>query len=172
MKSLVKWALGALVVIVCLAGVVISLPFIAREQLKSLSIPTQNLNKSIVVGDVSAARESIAEGADVNNEVLDFTPLHRATVHCSPQILALLLDHGAQINHRNGPAGRTALHEASLKGNLDCIMFLVDRGADINLPNDNGRTPLFYAVSPPPPLLPPPNREQVAQYLRSKGALL
>ena len=42
--------------------------------------------------------------------------------------------------------GQTAMHFASMWGHADTVSTLLDAGADINAPNDNGKTPLFYAV--------------------------
>lgn len=57
-------------------------------------------------------------------------------------ILALLLDHGANINERD-LSGATALMRA--QNFPDMIAFLLKRGADPNAADSSGRTPLFQA---------------------------
>lgn len=61
-------------------------------------------------------------------------PLHEAANHGFAQIVAALLDHGADINDKGGPGceGITPLHDACVCGNVDVIELLVRRGADVH----------------------------------------
>lgn len=58
-----------------------------------------------------------------------------------PQVVALLLDRGCDIEIRN-KGGLTALHAAAYGGNLDTVKLLVAKGADVNDSKN------FYHMSP------------------------
>ena len=88
-------------------------------------------------------------GVDINIPDNDgYTPLHEAAqFNRNPDVLSVLLDHGADINIR-GEFGRTALHEAALYNkNPDVLSVLLDRGADISARDEYGNTPLHRALS-------------------------
>ncbi|MCY4429718.1 MAG: ankyrin repeat domain-containing protein [Rhodospirillales bacterium] len=87
-------------------------------------------------GEPAAARDT--EG---------LTALHRAAAEEPlPEVIALLLDDGADIGDRN-EAGETPLHRAARKNaHMDVLTVLLDRGADINARDGNGNTPLHAAA--------------------------
>jgi ankyrin repeat protein len=61
-----------------------------------------------------------------------------------PDRIALLLDHGAEINAA-GTNGKTALHYAATAGHNRVVQLLLDRGADPALADNVGRTALGLA---------------------------
>ncbi|KAL2134883.1 hypothetical protein VTI74DRAFT_10609 [Chaetomium olivicolor] len=66
----------------------------------------------------------------------------------SPNVFKELLDHGANIEHRDH-SGRTALSYAAGPGptsKLEIVKLLLERGADVHAADDGGRTPLFWAT--------------------------
>eukprot|EP01094_Clydonella_sp_ATCC50884_P014217 TRINITY_DN2458_c0_g1_i1.p1 TRINITY_DN2458_c0_g1~~TRINITY_DN2458_c0_g1_i1.p1 ORF type:complete len:409 (-),score=161.16 TRINITY_DN2458_c0_g1_i1:172-1326(-) len=70
------------------------------------------------------------------------TPLHcGAMPPIRDEVLAFLLDHGAQVNEQNNK-GETALLFAAKAGQTHSIRFLIERGADPAIAAKNGMTPL------------------------------
>ncbi|WP_158706876.1 ankyrin repeat domain-containing protein [Candidatus Phycorickettsia trachydisci] len=64
----------------------------------------------------------------------------------SGEITKLLLEHGANPNHKNWQ-GNTPLHQKLWLGfHLEVAQALLEGGADINLKNDDGYTPLHEAI--------------------------
>ena len=80
-------------------------------------------------------------------------PLHIATSKDRPDLVALLLDHGADVNaviqveigrgasRKVNPYRRAALHEAAKVGSLECVKVLLEQGADPTLQDSNGDVP-------------------------------
>jgi len=72
------------------------------------------------------------------------TPLHAAVIKGNIDIVALLLEHGADMaawDRRN----LTPLDEAAYRGRLDVIKLFLCHHADVNFRNGIKRTPLFMA---------------------------
>ncbi len=79
-----------------------------------------------------------------------------------PQIIAVLLQAGADVNGRDA-SGFTPLHDAALAGNLATVRVLLENGADVNAgARDSGATPLYMAATM--------GREEVVSLLLEKGA--
>lgn len=57
----------------------------------------------------------------------------------STEILAVLLERGADLNER-GPEGRTALMHASLTGRMEAVQLLLAKGADRTLRDQSGKS--------------------------------
>lgn len=79
----------------------------------------------------------ISYGADINavtESAEKETALHLATRASIPRplFLVLLLDHGANVNARNGE-GKTALHLAAARGRETLFRILLDHGADSSI---------------------------------------
>lgn len=72
------------------------------------------------------------------------TPLHLAAGHCRTNVVALLLEKGAQPNSK-AKGGATPLHLASQEGCADAVTMLLTGGAQVNARDDQGRTPLKRA---------------------------
>ena len=94
------------------------------------------------------AKMLLNEGADVNGiRRGGWTALMDA---CSEpgkaQIVRLLLDYGAQADRKKFD-GRSALHLAASINNYDAARVLVEAKANVNLPDNNGRTPMYYVTS-------------------------
>jgi ankyrin repeat protein len=71
------------------------------------------------------------------------TPLENAAINGQLKVAAFLLDHGADVNARDG----SALFAATGSGNRALVEFLLARGADVNAINNSARqTPLADAV--------------------------
>jgi hypothetical protein len=65
-----------------------------------------------------------------------------------PEVVRLLIGHGADPNHRggNGNMGETPLHWAASSDDVDVARALIDGGADIEAPEGSIGTPLDNAV--------------------------
>jgi hypothetical protein len=75
------------------------------------------------------------------------TPLHLCCQRSDEEavkIARVLLDHGAQIEHR-GQLQRTSLLEASRSGSAELVELLLSRGADIKAVDEGGNTALVLA---------------------------
>lgn len=97
----------------------------------------QQLEAAYMRGDADAVerlrgRAAVAPGLIV-----------RAAAHGRRDVVALLAEHGADVNHRERT---TALHEAAMRGDLDLVERLVALGADpANRDTDFDATPLGWA---------------------------
>jgi uncharacterized protein len=112
---------------------------------------------------IDAVRKLIALGANVNHtDKWNFTPLvytattlrgHRlrGTQDERNQIARMLIQHGANVNHRTGTArgnGQTTLHFAAKDGNAGLVRLLLDGGANRNAKDASGYKPLDLAKLP------------------------
>lgn len=97
-------------------------------------------------GDLSAAKNAIANGADVNVNGGDYTPLHWATQEGHIEIVGVLLDNGADINSHD-KEGFTALQKAVGEDYPHIVRYLLNQGADINDCCDGHGTPLHTACA-------------------------
>lgn len=88
-------------------------------------------------------------------------PLHSAIANRRTEIVALLLDHGADVNSTQAD-DFTPLHEAAQNGLPDVTQWLLDRGAAVNARLSNGQTPLTLALAA--------GHDDVAGQLRRAGA--
>ena len=102
-------------------------------------------------GDRDRAEELIDGGADVNwNDGQGWTPLMAAAMSGCANVVALILDRGAEylgqpeVNRKNC-YGSTALHRAARYGRDEVVQELVDRGADTTIKNNQGQVPLDIA---------------------------
>jgi ankyrin repeat protein len=104
-------------------------------------------------GHVDAVRLLLEHNADVNSQNdRGRTPLHNA-IRCDrfkadrPQIVQLLLKHGANANIRNYNKRRTPLHLASKRADLlDILRLLLEHGADLDAEDKDGKTPLQLSL--------------------------
>ncbi|KAI3551398.1 hypothetical protein CABS03_01457 [Colletotrichum abscissum] len=85
--------------------------------------------------------------SDIEKEKADtrgYTALAVASLYSHVEIVRLLLEHGANVNHRIPGTSLTPLH---LAHSGDTLAVLLEYGADKEAKDDNGYTPLFYAVT-------------------------
>lgn len=103
-----------------------------------LSSP-QSLSAAAFTGDVTAMKQALTDGADPNTRDPQSggTLLANATVMGHTKVVALLLEHGADVNAK-GRDGSTALHTAAFFGRPETVKFLLEKGADPTLRNNMG----------------------------------
>ncbi|XP_028270083.1 ankyrin repeat and SOCS box protein 6 [Parambassis ranga] len=101
-------------------------------------------------GLVVAAEILLRYGADLNFEdpVSYYNPLHIAVLRNRPNMVRLLVGHGADIEKRD------RIHESSPSDlaseeseRLPCLLTLLDLGADVNAKDKHGKTPLLHALA-------------------------
>ena len=88
--------------------------------------------------------------------------VHAAHFKDKPELLTLLLEHGADPDARSrarGEEGMAAFHVAAKKGNIPGVKILLKHGAARRLKNDDGKTPLELT-----------RNKQVAKLLETVGA--
>ncbi len=98
-------------------------------------------------GDGSLSESLIRKGLDVNlADKNGWTPLHFAAQSQAPEVVALLLDAGAQVDPKD-VHGNTPLFKAVFEseGRGDTIRLLRARGADALSVNKHGQTPVGLA---------------------------
>ena len=113
---------------------------------KAGTSPAQNLSAAAFTGDLTAMKKALADGADPNTKdpQSGSTVLSIAALMGHTKVVALLLEHGADINARSRDGG-TALHSAAFLGRVETVKFLLDKGADSSLRSNIGGTALDSA---------------------------
>ncbi|KAJ4367574.1 hypothetical protein N0V83_007158 [Neocucurbitaria cava] len=120
---------------------------------------------SIKEDKVDIARLLLEEGADVHHRVRRLPPIvHAVMTNCAPQLIQLLVNHGANLNAVSGPDQMNALHWAAVEGKVDAVDFLASKGMDLNSASSKGRTSLILAAEK--------GHTTVAKLLLAKGAEL
>ena len=107
---------------------------------------SHNLWKSAAAGDLSTIKDALGDSVDLNAQDPQFgiTPLAWAALMGHTKVVALLLEHGADVNAQNRD-GATPLHSAAFLGRVETVKFLLQKGADITLRNNDGSTPMNAA---------------------------
>jgi len=106
----------------------------------ALHVAAQNGHKDV-------AELLLANRADVNAKTKKgITPLHEAAEHGHKIVIELLLANKADVNAKTSVVGQTPLHVALNYGRKDVAEFLLASGADANAKDNDGETPLHYAV--------------------------
>ena len=120
---------------------------LTNKQPKLKVIDSTALHLAVTNGDTSVVETLLQHGADI--EALnkqDETVLQLAAEQSeSPQMLQLLIAHGAKIN-RQDRDGNTSLMRAVEPGNIVNIRFLMAHGADVSIKNHYGLTALDLAL--------------------------
>lgn len=90
-------------------------------------------------GTLSVLLENGAEAEKANEE--GWAPVHLASIMGNREIVALLLDHGVDVNARSSALYcKTALHYAALRGHCEVVELLIQRGAKLGMKDLVGMT--------------------------------
>ena len=122
---------------------------LAGALLASAPAPTDSpVADAAMRGDVTAVRELLAEGADVNAAQGDgMTALHWAAEHGKPDLARMLVHAGAAMAPVTRIGGYTPLHVAARSGSAAVATLLLDAGADHAATTAAGTTPLHLAAA-------------------------
>ena len=122
-----------------------------QEIVTGKELASDSLNTLLVQAiwdkDLAQLRNVLKQGGDVNwvNEVDGYAPVHWAVERGFPDILRILILHGADVNAMTqGAIGkdRSALHIAAEVGKPSIVRTLLENGADVNATTDYKETPL------------------------------
>jgi hypothetical protein len=102
-----------------------------------------DLRQAVRAGDAGRVHTLLKQGVPLNGaDSLGGTALHDAVWAGEKEIVALLLDAGADVNARHVDAGSTPLHYAVITNHADIAAMLIAKGADVNARYRSGATPL------------------------------
>ncbi|MGB8167473.1 MAG: ankyrin repeat domain-containing protein, partial [Chthoniobacteraceae bacterium] len=106
------------------------------------------LCRAALLGATDVARVLIGRGARVAVRFarINHTPLHSAAAHGFVPMIQLLLEHGAEVDAKDG-AGFTPLLNAGEQGRTLALRALLLAGANVNTANAVRRTALWLASS-------------------------
>ena len=117
---------------------------------------TTPLYEAVSCGHKDVVEILLGAGADPNKlaHYDNIDPLHIASAHGNPDMVQLLLHSGADPNIVNDRNGWTPLHysirfaagEVIEERHRQVIQLLLDNGGDPNIEDDNGETPLSFAL--------------------------
>jgi ankyrin repeat protein/L-ascorbate metabolism protein UlaG (beta-lactamase superfamily) len=105
------------------------------------------LSVAIFGGNIDIVRLMVNKGADVNwCRQRGDRPLQQAVMRGAREIARILLENGAEVDFTDPIYGRTMLHMAAISGDSIMAQLLLDHGAKIEPQDQNGKSPLYYAV--------------------------
>jgi len=107
------------------------------------------LLKAVEGGDLAIVKKFIAKKPAMVNAPLDKkgrAPLHIAAWKKQKEIVALLLEKGADLEMKVTAAKATPLHYAALGGDPVIVKMLLKKGAKVDSREVDNETPLYYAA--------------------------
>ncbi|MFA5504206.1 MAG: ankyrin repeat domain-containing protein [Vulcanimicrobiota bacterium] len=105
------------------------------------------IHRASADGQVEPVRTALAANPDLvkARDSSGYTPLHHAAIGGHPEVVEVLLAHGARVDVL-GSRGETALFLASSAGSAEVVKLLLQNGADPNKAGSDGKTPLHKAA--------------------------
>jgi len=121
------------------------------REVKISDVQNSMLEDAVTRGNAYAVVRALADGADANHSIRTYDPIDKiegsvsmltsAASHGSADVMQILLNSGASIDHVCEEKGLTALHWACALGQVDCVEVLVRAGCDTEIENTvNGDT--------------------------------
>lgn len=186
-------------------------PVVGTEARISITMPWQEVSRmpplwtALEWDRPDLARLLLKAGAPLKSGGLtrDLSLLHEAVDRNRTESARALVEFGADVKERAVGSlrvpGATPLHLAAGRANLELVRLLLEHGAEVNAKDNDGRTPLAYAMKgvpsgiveeheaavvvrvkdgtppavpkePPQPPEPDAAHKAVADYLRTRGA--
>lgn len=110
-----------------------------KEMIKAAKSGQLEKVKSLLAADPGMVHARDSDGS---------TPLHCATWKGHREIVALLLDAGADVNaqNKNEHWGTTPLHAAAHANQAAIAQMLIDHGADLNAQDLTGQPPMHHTT--------------------------
>lgn len=106
-----------------------------------------SLHNAAALGQVDKVQKFIANDATSVNAIhLEMTPIYVAALHGHVDVVAWLIEHGADIHIPRTSPGTMPLHAATWAGSTAVAQQLLDRGADIDAQTVTNAMPLHFAV--------------------------
>ena len=105
-----------------------------------------NFNKALDNMTVEEMQNLIDQGYDINKDYWGTNFLTKIVDRGIIDVVALLIESGADI-HARGAGGGSPLHEAASRNHPEIVQLLIDAGIDIDVKDDDGRTPLYDAAN-------------------------
>lgn len=147
--------------IALLLVLMLPLPCVALEESSGESY----FSKAIAFGKVHEVRELLDRSPELINRVIQeydqSYPVHKAVSSNQLEVLALLIELGADVNVTD-KFGETPLHDAAGFGYIEAARILLDEGADANALSEGEATPLIAAATN--------GRDDVFELLVRRGA--
>lgn len=97
---------------------------------------------AVKLRDLAQVRRLLEAGESLREKVKGDYPLNVAALFGPPEMVAVLLEAGADIE-QPGRDGLHPLHNAVLSDRIDVVVFLIAQGAAVNSRDSQGRTPLL-----------------------------
>ncbi|PWY66907.1 ankyrin [Aspergillus eucalypticola CBS 122712] len=123
------------------------------EDAKELPFQQKRITQSIrdcIAGHTRAVQEYLETSAEARLFVRGRFPFNgkttliRAAAESIPEMLSLLIEHGADVNAVDN-GGRSALMEAALFGRVNNVKVLLQHGADTNIRDVKNRLAVYFA---------------------------
>lgn len=107
----------------------------------------ESIESAILGGDLREVKKHLSGGLDVNAPLdsRGSRPIHYG-VNSTPEVLLLLIKHGADVNVRTLD-GMAPIHTAAATANYESLRILVENGADVSLKDNEGRNALKHVFT-------------------------
>ena len=116
----------------------------------SHNLKVRRLVNAVRSGDESTVNRILQDVPEAVNAMFPLgrrsgTLLHAASMKQQPNIVRILIEHGANVN-LSGEYAESPLYVAATYNCPGCVKLLLEAGADVNARGGMGRTPLMTAV--------------------------
>lgn len=106
-----------------------------------------NLHNAAALGRLDEVKRLLTNDATLVNAIhMEMTPIYAAALHGHADVVAWLIENGADIQMSRTSPGTTPLHAATWTGSTAIAQQLLDHGADIDAQTAKNAMPLHYAV--------------------------